>query len=211
MNLLLKFSVTTFMIPLFLLGSFHASEAQQARAGIKGGINVSNLYVNNVDDENSRIGFHIGLYGQMPITQLFAIQPELNYSTKGTKTVYNGAINQSVKFNLDYLDLPLLAVFKLGKVAEIQLGAYGGYLVNANVKTEGDIGDGTRELNRDNFNKFDYGLVGGLGLNFGQLQVGARYNYGLQKVANSDGADLILGDAKNSLAQLYAAINLNNQ
>jgi len=181
-----------------------------ARAGIKGGVNFSNLYIDDVDDENARIGFNVGLYGQILSSEVFALQPELLYTTKGSQADYNGIFGQqTVKFNLNYLEVPLLAVFKLGSAAEIHAGAYASYLVNANIKTEGDVSNDIEQLDRDNFNKGDYGLVGGFGLNFGAAQIGARYNYGLQKIANSDAARNALGDSKNSSATLYIAFNFN--
>jgi hypothetical protein len=115
-----------------------------------------------------------------------------------------------VKYNLSYLDLPVLAVFKLGESAEIHVGPYVSYLLGANISHDGDLGNGTDEIDRDHLKSFDYGLSGGFGLNFGSIQVGARYNYGLAKLEDSDAAKLLIGDAKNSVAQLYIALNLNN-
>src|SRR5687768_1781133 len=95
------------------------SAVAQMRAGIKGGLNVSNLYIDEVDDENARYGFNVGVYGQLFSSDVFAIQPELLFSTKGTKAEYGGNVfDQTIKFNLNYLDLPVLAVFKLGESAE---------------------------------------------------------------------------------------------
>ena len=65
------------------------------------------------------------------------------------------------------------------------------------------------DIDRDQLHSFDFGLVGGLGLNFGPMQVGARYNYGLTEIANSDVSRAVIGDAKNSCAQLYLAFNFN--
>lgn len=181
----------------------------QARAGIKGGLNVSNLYIDDVNDENARYGFNVGVYGQILSTDAFALQPELLFTTKGAKGEYTGLIDQTVKFNLNYLELPVLAVFKLGDAAEIHVGPYASYLLNANVSYSGDISNGTDEIDKDQLKSYDFGLVGGLGLNFGALQVGARYNYGLVKLADSNTAESFLGDSKNSVAQLYVAFNIN--
>ena len=49
----------------------------QMRAGIKGGLNVSNLYVDEVSDENARFGVNLGFYGQILSSDVFAIQPDL--------------------------------------------------------------------------------------------------------------------------------------
>lgn len=194
---------------LLLSGVVMSSTAQDRRMGIKGGLNLSNLYVDDVDDENARVGFHVGVYGQIFSTETFAIQPELLYTTKGSENEWGGLIDQTVKFNLNYLELPVLAVFKLGDAAEIHVGPYFSYLLGANIDTEGDLGGASEELDRDNFKSFDFGLTGGVGLNFGAVQIGARYNYGLSEIADSDAAELVLGDAKNSCAQVYVALNLN--
>lgn len=185
-----------------------SSTFAQMRAGVKGGLNVSNLYIDDIDDENARYGFNVGVYGQILSTEVFAIQPELLFSTKGSKAEYGGLIDQTIKYNLNYLDLPVLAVFKLGKSAEIHVGPYVSYLLGANVSYSGDIANTTDKIDKDNLKSFDYGLSGGLGLNFGTLQVGARYNYGLAKIADSDGAKTLLGDSKNSVAQIYLSLNL---
>jgi hypothetical protein len=180
------------------------------RAGIKGGLNVSNFITDDVNDKNARAGFHIGVYGQLFSSNAFAVQPEVNYATKGNRVTFNeGIIDQENKFNLNYIDIPVLAVFKLGKSVEIHAGPYWSYLVGANVDTDGDLDDGFYELDRDNFDKWDYGLVGGIGFNLNNMQIGARYNYGLNEIARSDGAKRILGsDTKNSVGQIYLAVNL---
>ncbi len=200
------------MVAALCVGMTSLATAQSSpRMGIKGGVNFSNLYLDDVSDENARLGFNLGIYGQILSTERFALQPELLFSTKGSRDEFNGFVNQEVKFNLNYLDLPVLAVFKLGESAEIHAGVYASYLVNANISYEGDLGSGNEDLDRDNFKSFDYGLVGGFGLNFGAVQVGARYNYGLVEIADSDAADFVLGDARNSVAQVYMAFNLNHE
>lgn len=190
---------------------FTETASAQTRAGVKGGLNVSNLYIDDVNDENARFGFNVGVYGQVLSSDVFAIQPELLFSTKGSKAEYTGLVDQTVKYNLNYLDLPVLAVFKLGKSAEIHVGPYVSYLLNANISYSGDVANGDDEIDKDNLKSFDYGLAGGFGLNFGAVQVGARYNYGLVKIADSNAAEAVIGDSKNSVAQLYLALNLNKK
>lgn len=192
-----------------LLGVNTVHAQSKSTVGLKGGFNLSNFYVEDIDDKDARLGFHGGLYGRVYATNFFAIQPEINYSTRGNEIISNGLFDQRTRFNLNYIDLPVLAVFKLGKAVEIHAGVYGGYLVGANIKSDGDLGDWFDDLDRDNFETVDYGLAGGLGLNFGGVQVGARYNMGLQEIARSNGARAALGNSKNSLAQIYIAFPLN--
>jgi hypothetical protein len=203
-----RHKLLTFLAVLTVLVAANISEVNaQMRAGVKGGLNVSNLYSDKISDENARYGFNAGVYGQIFSTETFAIQPELLYSTRGTKYESNGLIDQEVKFNLNYLDLPVLAVFKLGDAAEIHVGPYAGYLLHSNVSTSGDLGNGSRGIDRDDLKPFDFGVAAGFGLNFGPMQIGARYNLGLTKIADSDFARSVIGDGKNSNAQLYLAFN----
>jgi hypothetical protein len=188
------------------------------RVGFKGGLNLSNLYVNDVNDENARFGWHAGVYTQLLSTEAFAIQPEINYSTKGTGVTYASAGSNGImfdhdqKFNLNYLDIPVLAVFKLGTAAEIHAGPYWSYLLHADIRNNGSNPDNQfNTIDRKNFDNWDYGLVGGIGFNLGKgAQLGARYNYGLNTIARSAAAKALLGNAKNQVAQLYLAINLNH-
>jgi hypothetical protein len=189
------------------------SQAQYARTGLKGGLNLSNLYANDVDDENARIGWHAGFYGQLFATEAFAIQPEVNFSTKGTGVtrINSTSARYESKFNLTYIDIPVLAVFKLGEAAEIHAGAYWAYLLGASIRNnDNDPDNEFTTQDRDNFDDWDYGLVGGIGFNIGEgAQIGARYNYGLNEIADSRGARRIFGNSKNQVAQIYLAFNFN--
>ncbi|MGB3588223.1 MAG: porin family protein [Tunicatimonas sp.] len=194
--------LSALVIPISLM-------AQDARTGIKGGLNVSNLYIDDVSDENLRPGFHIGVFTQLPVGEFFAIQPEVMYSTKGASATYDSELfnlEGDYSFNLNYVDVPILASFRLGESADIQIGPYVSYLTNANISTDGAVDD-SANLDRDNFNTIDYGLSAGFQMNFSAVSVGARYNYGLNQIADSEAAEAILGDARNSLAQIYAAFN----
>lgn len=212
MNIKNKIFKTVFMVTLVSVAVYQNATAQNfGRAGIKGGINVSNLYVDNATDENARLGFNLGVYGQLFSTDAFALQPELLYSTKGSKVVYGGPFNQEIQYNLNYIDLPVLAVIKIGESAEIHLGGYASYLLDANISYKGDLVNGVDQIDKDNLKSYDYGLVGGMGINFGSIQVGARYNYGLVTLADSDAARTWIGNSKNSNAQLFVAFNLNTK
>lgn len=176
-----------------------------AKAGIKGGLNVSNLYLEDVSDENARIGTHMGLFAQFSPAGRMALQTELLFSTKGSVAQYYGVVDQEVKYNLSYLDLPVLAVFKVGETVEVHAGGYASYLMGANISYQGDLANGSDQIDKDNLKSFDYGLALGVGINVGAVQIGARYNYGLVEIADSDTARALLGNSKNSCAQLFAA------
>jgi hypothetical protein len=64
--------------------------------------------------------------------------------------------------------------------------------------------EGIEDLNVDNFNRFDYGLAGGIGLEFRSFVIGGRYNYGLNEVGKSGTlSGELTRDSKNSVASFY--------
>ncbi len=183
--------------------------------GVKGGVNLSQLYVDqpNAEDENMKVGFHVGLFGKVPVTDFLAFQPEVLYTNTGAKVTYGGSdlaallgIQQGeVRFNLNYVQVPLTLVGNLGAF-NIHAGPYVSYLVRANVKDlkSADLStNNVTELNTDNFNRVDYGLVGGIGVDVKGVTIGARYNYGLREIGNSGLAGSLTNNSRNSVAQLY--------
>lgn len=202
------------MNKLLLLGAVSmltvtSLKAQEVTSGIKGGLTLSNLYIDRdeLDDENARMGFHAGFFSQIMFAETFGLQPEFLFTTKGTEAKYEGMFDQTVDFNMSYIDIPLFAVLRPVEVLEIYAGPYIGFMLNSNVEYSGAI-DGNDELDRDHFNTMDYGVAGGVALNFGGVQAGARYYIGLQELADSDASNMMLGDSKHSYGQLYIALKL---
>jgi hypothetical protein len=175
------------------------------KIGVKGGINFTNLYVDDVKDENMKVGFNLGLFAKLPVTSGLSIQPEILYSVKGSKLTYILSSNE-YRFNLNYVEVPVLAVINVAKNFNIQAGGYTAYLAQANIKRADDDGpnDQIADLNEDNFNRLDYGLVGGLGIDVENVTIGARYNYGLREVGKADNfGSQALKNSKNSAISLY--------
>jgi hypothetical protein len=161
----------------------------KTKLGIKGGLNLTTLYSSDVSTSHMKAGFDAGIFAKFPVTRGFSIQPELLYSLKGAKTSYDNAVQGSgeYRFNLGYIELPLLAVVNLGPNFNIHAGGYAAYMTNANIKNVDNNGnlEGATDLNADNFNRWDYGLVGGAGFDIEHVTLGARYNYGLSKIGKS--------------------------
>lgn len=189
--------------------SLNNTYAQKFRSGIKGGFNSSTLYIDEVEERNIRPGFHAGFFGQMPVTDFIGVQSELLFTTAGNRSTYDiGPFDGEVDFNLNYIQLPVMANIKFMDLIELHAGPYVSFLVNSNISTEGDFGSSDGELDRDHFNTLDYGMALGAGVNIGDIQIGARYNQGFNEVADSDDARAFLGDARNVVGQLYIALAL---
>lgn len=203
-----KLSVLVLIFAINIVG-FNAVKAQGVSSGIKGGLTLSNLYIDedNLDEENARIGFNVGIYSQMMFSEIVGMQVELLYTTKGTEATYTGVLNQTIDFRLAYIDLPVLLVLRPAEMFEIHAGPYIGYLIQSEVDFTGTI-DGITDIDRDHFNSFDYGVAAGIAFNFQSVKIGFRYNLGLQELADSNTASILLGDSKNSYAQVYIGLNL---
>jgi hypothetical protein len=190
------------------------SDSSKFKFGFKGGVNFANLYTQDVESNNVLIGFNAGLFAKLPITSSLAIQPELLYSTKGAKLTYNNYfVNGTAKFNLNYIELPVLLVINLTDNFNIHAGPYVAYLVDGNAinDAQGTLLDIENNLNNDDYNRFDTGLSVGVGFDAGPIGFGARYNYGLQKVGKERsflGTNYTFPDGKNSVINLYFSYSI---
>jgi len=213
-----KTAILLFSVFLVIFSTFSTVYAQQQQTsdesalstkfGIKGGLNLTNLHSNNFADNQLKAGFNAGIFSKIPITPGFSVQPELLYSVKGNKSDYNNFVegNGQYRFNLGYIELPVLAVVNLAKNFSIHGGGYAAYLTNANIKDVNDNGNinGITELNANDFNRWDFGLAGGVAFDIEHVTLGARYNYGLTDIAKSGNfSTTVLGSAKNNGLSIY--------
>lgn len=208
-----------YALSLFMMTSFGIVSAQNSTVvgpefGIKGGVNMSNLYSDSddIDDENALWGFNAGVFAAFPIADNVFIQPEILYTTKGAELDYNFAgVEGTNKFRLNYIEVPLLVRFNLTENFNIHVGGYASYLVNAKLSGEGDV-EFDDELDADDFERFDAGLSAGVGVDFNPISIGLRYNYGLTTIGKERdfaGTNYTFPDAKNSNLSLYLAYKLN--
>ena len=110
----------------------------------------------------SLLGFGGGLFSYIKLSKLYALKPEINYSYYGTE-------NAGGKIRLSTIDVPLSLLF--GNFSEENGTAYiqfGGYY---NYSFYGTIGGNKIDWDKQNFNKKDYGIQGGFGLEVFNLQI----------------------------------------
>jgi len=213
----MKRQLLVFIVGGLLLASSAARAQEQqtttesnlkAKFGIKGGLNLTNLYVADVSTEHMKAGFNAGVFAKLPVTRGFSIQPELLYSLKGAKEDYNNFVQGSgeYRFNLGYMELPLLAVVNIAPNFNIHAGGYAAYLVNANIKNVNNQGSvvGATELSTGDFNRWDFGLAGGAGFDIQNFTIGARYNYGLSHIGKDDNlTGALTKNSKNAGLSVY--------
>lgn len=168
--------------------------------GPKAGVNFANL--SGLDNSEMKTGFHVGAVAEIKFNDKFSIQPEIIYSSQGTKytttLIPNGTVES--KINNDYINVPIMAKYYIVDGFSAELGPYVGFLV----KSEGKIGDNTIDF-KDGYKSVDFGLGVGLAYDLPMgVFVGARYNLGLSK-ANEDvpaGLTVQADDIKNGVIQV---------
>lgn len=184
------------------------SQAQETVFGLKGGANFSNLTLENNNDENILTGFHVGGWVSLPLSEQFSIQPELLYSTKGTRwEVQESAMSADARVKLDYLEIPVNLVYNLARDVDFQVGPYVGLLLNSKAEASLSSGSGSvmafEDLDKSNFKSADFGLQGGMRFALKPLYLGFTYKLGLSEVADSGNARTFFGDASNRSIQVF--------
>jgi Outer membrane protein beta-barrel domain len=200
--------------------------------GVYGGLNIPRLTGGSgnplSEGWSSRAGGAFGMTFTLNISTNFALSADLLYSSEGGQrngmqafdgTSFNPQVPAGTYFYanynnesiLNYLEVPIMAKYSisLGKSSRIylDLGPYGGYLLNANQKTSGSsvvYSDpaGTQPISVDpqsgqpfqvafyattniknQIHNMNFGLTGGLGLTqsigFGEVILNFRGAYGL--------------------------------
>lgn len=183
--------------------------------GLRGGVNFSNLYTDEVKDNNILTSFNAGVFANFPLTKMLSIQPEFGFSRKGSEQTYDNLLaSGTAKFKLNYVEVPLLLKVNLAKSFNVHAGPYVAYLIDAGVTNETSSGNFNFEdnISNEDLNKFDYGLSAGFGFDFTAIGIGARYNYGMRTVGKERsfaGATYTIPEGKNSNVSIYVAIKLN--
>ncbi|MEQ9440791.1 MAG: porin family protein [Cyclobacteriaceae bacterium] len=201
-----------------------AAQAQMddSRFGIKGGVNLSNFYQEEMGSQNMRLGFNVGVFTELAVGESFSIQPELLLTTKGNRIAYGDDDNLfqdllegdedafvgDVETNLTYIELPVLAKFTIGEVINLHVGPYVSYLLDASTDVDGSLGDRLGDLDRNGFNEWDYGIAAGLGVDLNLVTIGARYDLGLAGIADDAAWEGLINDRKNQALQLYIGIGI---
>jgi hypothetical protein len=145
-------------------------------AGVKAGLNYasqSSSIANNVDFK-SIIGINAGAYCNYFLLDFLAIQPELMVSGKGShwKNQFYDA-----KYNLTYIDLPILIKFQPVALFNIHAGPQFSYLISAKQK---DFGSNQKTDVMPYYYKYDLGLAFGVEANLPfKINLTVRYILGL--------------------------------
>src|SRR5690606_20595756 len=99
--------------------------------------------LSNFDNSEMKTGFHVGAVAEIKFNDKFSIQPELLYSAQGTKFPIN---NSEVKFNIDYINIPIMAKYYIVDGFSVEAGPQVGFLTKAELEGTFDNLTGTTDI-----------------------------------------------------------------
>lgn len=183
-------------------------EKENVTFGVKAGGNSSYFSTQKLSAKNQKLGFNAGVFVNIPLSQKFALQPEVIYNQLGAKSVLassevsTGAttVKTETDFSttMNYVSVPLMLQMKPSKNFYIEAGPEFSYFVNGKNKGETTIKTTTtgspstsivssneQDIDKDAVNKFNLGLGLGLGYYFTpNLGINARYINSLTDMRN---------------------------
>jgi len=174
------------IIAMVLFGANTVSAQEYWNFGVKGGVNFSTVTGDYFDSPDSRTGFNIGVLAEIPLADRFSIQPEVLYSAQGfTEASVDQAnfadVDDNVEYQLDYVQVPVLAKFYLVEGLSLQAGPSFNFLVNEELDYQPLDDDGEVALN--NAQDFEFGGAAGLEYKFNNgFFIQGRYTYGFTDV-----------------------------
>lgn len=155
---------------LITVAFLSAHSFSQFKMGVKGGLNynfagnITEVNNNNVFSADNKAGFHLGLWSRFSLVG-FGLRPEIVYTE--LKSQYQLSSRTTLKTRK--IDIPVLFDKKLGPL-HLFAGPAFQLVLNSNFKTS--------DIENVDYNKFTLGTQIGLGLEFGNLGVDARWEKG---------------------------------
>lgn len=125
--------------------------------GAKAGFNLADLFGDTYSGSTLKPGIAIGLLAEMPYSDKWSFAGELYYSAEGAKA-YNiepsdGSYTYSLTQRNNYINLPLIAKYRINQHWTVQTGPQFGFLLSAKeirkVKSgdaPGSFNDGTKNV-----------------------------------------------------------------
>lgn len=165
--------------------------------GIKGGTNIAEYSFKengtNLDQESIN-GFTFGAVLEIGLGGNIYLQPEAVFVQKGSQLQ---VLNDDNKFNVNYLDIPVLLKIKLLNSNLLNINLLGGPSFGLALNGEQTLNGQTIDVNFGGDNglkRFDLGINagGGVGVNFGSIGVfgDVRYLFGVSDISDDSNREI---------------------
>lgn len=202
----MKFLYTFLFLILTHLSGI-AQDTLKTKVNFKGGINIATITVSNPNvntDYNSAFGsiysYRLGAYVAIPASKAFYIEPGIVFNNKGFSTNASMFSNNNIKLSdiktiLNYLEIPITAVFK-NKAVYFGGGPYVAYAISGKYKITGTTENSPNNVTStvktefgnkpSQINPLDFGINFTFGLLFtNRFNFGVNYGIGLGNLTNN--------------------------
>lgn len=183
-----KIGIVLSFIMIFSVGAAQA-QSQSVQEGVRVGINVATLTGSGAHNASSKLGFNGAFFLTYNFTNYFAIQPEAGVSFAGAKgplTLGGNTSNQYTDIKSTYIQIPILAKFKLSSSSDFEPAIFVGPSFDFNVTNKYDVSSSANNLYPDSSPSFvSVGGVIGVGANIQRVVVDLRLDLGLTTAYNT--------------------------
>lgn len=154
--------------------------------GVKVGLNMSNMYGDDVEGTDMKLDFGVGAFLTYNFMAQFAVQPEVLYMRKGSK---EEAFGVTAKWSIDYIEIPVLLKYGFPMEGKIKPSLFAGpavaFIMSSKFKVENEEIDA-----KDGMKSMDIGIVFGGGLSYQltsvALTLDVRYTLGMTKFVDHE-------------------------
>lgn len=159
--------------------------------GVKAGVNLAN-FSGDVENNKAKIGYNVGVTVDYAITPEFYLLSGLEFTTKGVKWK---AGDDEQKANPMYLQVPVHAGYKIKITEGTRLMLHAGPYVAYGIGGKNSIKENGKEIAKYNFfgdkesgraKRFDFGLGLGVGVEFGKINAGLGWDFGLLNFSRAE-------------------------
>ncbi len=164
------------------------ASAQRFYLGLKAGVSMSDLDVDEIDDTSMLTGFMGGGLLGYDVSEQFGFRLEALYVNKGAElTQPTGPVD----YNYDFIEVPLLFVLHMTPQSAAVFDIFAGPSLAFNISAETDDGSATVDIS-DQTESFELGAAVGVGIEYKLTSMSilgdARYSLGATDLADVDDA-----------------------
>jgi hypothetical protein len=169
----------------------NAQSTEYLQAGIKGGINLSNIAIDNNFSVNvdkslaTKTGYLVGAYAR--VGKKMFLQPEVFFSAKDYEVNALNALTKSndvVSFSQKSIDVPILVGLKLGPV-RVLAGPVASYSFSADASANNALKTYFSGTPREISNRSNFSYQAGIGLDILSLSLDVRYQGAISELSNT--------------------------
>jgi hypothetical protein len=191
----MKIFKTALIAAAILIGANVSAQNSPVTFGVRGGLNLSN-YWGDVENSKAKIGFNVGVTMDYAFSPALYLMTGLELTTKGAKgeMIENG-VKLSVTENPMYLQLPVHLGYKIDIAPDTRFVLHAGPYVAYGVGGKSKITTKVEGLNLDvstdlfsgdiSYDRFDFGVGLGFGVEFGRISAGLGYDLGLANLTGN--------------------------